>query len=85
MRQLVDKLVAAGQRSARVMTLTALQLCGVWGLRPLPAMLYRDVLQGLCLYGLAEDNGGDKVGGSVQAGLLEEKRMHAIHLRRIGW
>ncbi|GAB4823730.1 hypothetical protein N2152v2_010776 [Parachlorella kessleri] len=58
-RWLVDQLIAVGQRSTRVMALTALQLCGLWGRRPAAAVPYWDVLQGLCLYGVAEE-GGDR-------------------------
>ena len=62
MRQLVEQLLAAGQRSARVATLLALQLSGVWTVCPLSALRYRDTIQALCLYGLSEQSGGEQVG-----------------------
>ncbi|RMZ55594.1 hypothetical protein APUTEX25_000177, partial [Auxenochlorella protothecoides] len=60
---LITQLLAAGRRSCRMASLTALQLAGCWSLHPASAAHYTDTLRELCLYGFADDatalNGAD--------------------------
>lgn len=60
---LITQLLAAGRRSCRMASLTALQLAGCWALHPASAAHYTDTLRELCLYGFADDatalNGAD--------------------------